>query len=75
MTYEQWRAERACEGKLRFPDEREARVNARDSAVAYQEPYEAWTSYECPNCLGWHIGHRPGWVAVSVQGRKKEETA
>jgi hypothetical protein len=72
MTYDDWRRERACENKIRFKKEAWARTAARDSAVTYQEPYEAWAAYECPRCLRWHIGHKPGWGQVSKDGRKAE---
>jgi len=68
MTYAEWLRQQACEGKLRFPDEREARVAARDSAVTYREPYSAWGAYECEYCRAWHVGHAKGWTEVSRRG-------
>lgn len=58
--------EKRCTGKLRFTDPRTARAAARDSAVTYQEPYEAWGTYECQFCQGIHIGHNRGWKAVTT---------
>lgn len=69
MTYDDWLRERACANKTRFRKETLARIAARDSAVTYQEPYEAWTAYRCPQCCGWHIGHQPGWGPISKDGR------
>lgn len=54
-----------CTGKRRFTDYRDALAAARDSAVAYQEPYAAWGTYDCPFCKGIHIGHNRGWKAVT----------
>lgn len=61
MTYSDWLRTRACEGKRPYQDKREALQGARDSAVTYQEPYEAWQTYRCQHCNSWHVGHRPGW--------------
>jgi hypothetical protein len=57
--------EKRCTGKRRFTNETDARAAARDSAVVYQEPYEAWGTYECQFCKGHHIGHNRGWKAVA----------
>lgn len=65
MTYTDWQRQKGCNSKLPYRDKREALAAARDSAVFYQEPLEAWTSYYCKHCRKWHVGHRRGWKAAS----------
>lgn len=65
MTYSEWLRQKGCSGKSPYNDKREALAAARDSAVAFMEPREAWNAYYCKHCRKWHVGHRRGWKAVS----------
>lgn len=56
-SYTEWRRARQCDGKRQWPNAKEARARARESADAYNEARAAWDHYHCPHCGYHHIGH------------------
>lgn len=47
---------RMCFTKVRYPSKDQADVAARNSTRTYRETY---STYNCPFCHTWHIGHSP----------------
>ena len=58
---------RACEGKVRHPDEERAVAHCerleRQSSVAYH-------AYHCRLCGCWHVGRMRTWSAAQAKGRR-----
>jgi len=48
--------ERMCFTKVKYPTKEQADVAARNSTRTYRETY---STYQCPFCHTWHIGHTP----------------
>jgi hypothetical protein len=46
-------------GKLRYLDERSARLALTQLGSRNAEPDRVLATYRCPSCGDWHVGHRP----------------
>lgn len=63
---------RACEGKVRHPDQASAAVAMR--RLLARSPLTMMSFYECPSCGGWHVGHTPKGVRQSIADKRKAGT-
>lgn len=64
------RARRACEGKVKHPDQTAAAAHA----VRLRKTGARVGYYECPNCGAWHVGHTPWRVRQSIAAKTKAGT-
>lgn len=61
----------ACTGKTRFPTRKAAKQRANEIR---RHTGNRMRAYQCPYCLTYHLGHRPGHATYLRHGRPLKET-